>query len=112
MPEDRVGNLQDALDFLNLPALQVELLYDVVALSLFVNGVGKPPFTPRRHLLDLAPIGLDQLADLIDLLLNCLIIKLRLDDIHELVRRHALPPFPWDLLRLWPDGANGAGKRP
>src|SRR5438045_9505308 len=105
MSEDRVGNLQDALDFLHLTALQVELLDDVMALALFVDRIGKPPFSPRRHLLDLASVGLDQLADLVDLLLNCLIIKLRLDDIHELVRRHALPPFPWDLLRLWPDGA-------
>src|SRR4030088_1302786 len=95
MTKDGVGDLQDALDLLNFGAVEVELFDDVVPFPLIVDGVREAPLTPRGDLLDLSPIRLDQLADLLDLLLDLLVIKLRLDDIHQLVGRHTLPPFLW-----------------
>src|SRR2546423_15004971 len=112
MAEDGVGNLQDAFDLLDLALLEVEFSDDVMPFPVFLDGVREPTFTPRGDLLELASIGLDQLADLVDLLLDRLIVELRLDDVHELVCRQTLPPFLWDLLRLWPGGGSGAGKRP
>src|ERR1700737_4426314 len=95
MTEDGIGDLQDALGLLNFGAVEVELFDDVVPFPLIVDGVRQAPLTPGGDLLDLAPIRLDQLADLLDLLLDLLIIKLRLDEIHQLVRRHTLPPSLW-----------------
>src|SRR5207245_1751213 len=95
MTEDGVGDLQDAVDLLHFGAVEVELFDDVVPFPLIVDGIREPTLTPRGDLLHLAPIRLDQLADLFDLLLDLLVIKLRLDDIHQFVRRHTLPPFPW-----------------
>src|SRR6202022_1938760 len=92
MTEDGIGDLQDALDLLNFGAVEVELFDDVVPFPLIVDRVRKAPLTPGGDLLDLAPVRLDQLADLLDLLLDLLVIKLRLDDVHEFVRRHTLPP--------------------
>src|ERR1700724_904433 len=111
MAEDGVGNLQDALDLLDLGLLEVELRDDVMPFPVVLDGVRQPAFAPRSDLLELAPVGLDQLADLVDLLLDRLIVKFGLDDVHELVCRQTLPPFLWDLLRLWPRGGSGAGKR-
>src|SRR6266851_8997033 len=95
MTEDGVGDLQDAVDLLHFSAVEVELFDDVVPFPLIVDRIREPALTPWRDLLDLAPIGLDQLADLLDLLLDLLVIKLRLDDVHELVRCQTLPPFLW-----------------
>src|SRR5438445_2189420 len=112
MAEDGVGNLQDALDLLDLALLEVELGDDVMPFPVVLDGVCEPTLTPRGDLLELASVRLDQLADLIDLLLDRLIVKLRLHDVHQLVCRQTRPPFLWDLLRLWPRGGSGAGKRP
>src|ERR1700716_4198525 len=95
MTKDGIRDLQAALELLNFGALQVELFDDVVPFPLIVDRVREPPLTPGGDLLDLAPICLDQLADLFDLLLDLLVVELRLDDIHQLIRRHALPPFLW-----------------
>src|ERR1700731_1375660 len=95
MTEDGVGDLQDAVDLLNFVAVEVELFDDVVPFPLIVDRIREPTLTPRGNFLHLAPIRLDQLADLLDLLLDLLVIKLRLDDVHKLVRRQTLPPFPW-----------------
>src|ERR1700737_1945123 len=95
MTEDGVGDLKDALDLLNFGAIEVELFDDVVPFPLIVDRVREAPLPPRGHLLNLSPIRLDQLADLFDLLLDLLVIKLRLDDVHQLVGRHTLPPFLW-----------------
>src|SRR5438067_5886965 len=111
MTEDAVRNFQDALDLLNLGLVEVEFFDDVMPFPLILDTVGQPALAPRGDLLDLAPIRLDQLTDLIDLLLDRLVIKLRLDDIHQLVCRQSGPPFLRDLLRLWPIGGSGAGKR-
>src|SRR5947208_14485108 len=111
MTEHAVRNPQDALDLLDFGLVEVELLDDVMSFTLILDAVGQPARPPRGDLLDLASIRLDQLADLIDLLLDRLVIKLRLDDIHQLVRRQSGPPFLRDLLRLWPMGGSGAGKR-
>src|ERR1700737_728456 len=111
MAKDSVGNFQDTFDLLNLGLVEIELLDDVMPFPLILEGVRQPALTPWGPLRDLAPIRLDQLADLFDLLLDGLVIKLRLDDIHQLVRRQTLPPFLWDLPRLWPCGGSGAGKR-
>src|SRR3982074_2392002 len=59
---------------------------------LIVDGIRKAPLSPGGDLLHLSPSCLDQLADLFDLLLDLLVVKFGLDDIHELVRRHTLPP--------------------
>src|SRR2546425_5301084 len=111
MAEDAVGNFQDTFDLLNLGLVEIELLDDIMPFPLILDGIRQAALAPRRHLFDLAPIRLDQLADLFDLLLDRLIVKLRPDDIHELVRRQTLSPFLWDLLRLWPGGGSGAGRR-
>src|SRR6266481_46960 len=111
MTKDGIRDLQDAFDFLNSGAVEVELYDDVMPFPLIVDRVREAPLTPGGDLFDLSPIRLDQLADLLDLLLDLLVIKLRLDDIHQLVRRHSYL-LPMDLLRLWPDGASGAGKPP
>src|SRR5437868_9029423 len=110
MTEHGVRNPQDALDLLDLGLVEVELLDDVMPFPLILDAVGQPALPPGGDLLDLAPVRLDQLADLIDLLLDRLIIKLRLDDIHQLVRRQSGPPFLRDLLRLWPHGRQRSRK--
>src|SRR5207247_3489403 len=94
MTEDAVRNFQDALDLLNLGLVEVEFFDDVMPFPLILDTVGQPALPPRGDLLDLASIRLDQLADLIDLLLNRLVIKLRLDDIHQLVRRQIWTSSP------------------
>jgi len=86
MTKDGVGNLQNALDLLDFRLFEVELRDDVMPFPVFLDGVRQPALTPRGNLLHLATIGLDQLADLLDLLLNRLIVKVWLDDVHELVR--------------------------
>src|SRR5438445_2371873 len=111
MAEDGVGNLQDTFDLLNLGLVEIELLDDVMPFPLILDRIRQATLPPGGHLFYLAPIRLDQLADLFDLLLDRLIVKLRLDDIHQLVRGQTQPPFLWDLLRLWPRGGSGAGKR-
>src|SRR3989442_4739331 len=111
MTEHGGRNPQDALALLALGLVEVELLEDVMPFPLILDAVGEPALPPGGDLLDLAPIRLDQLADLIDLLLDRLVIKLGLDDIHQLVRRQSGPPFLLDLLRLWPESCSGAGKR-
>src|ERR1700738_5027482 len=111
MTKDGIGNLQNALDLRDFRLVEVELRDDVMPFPVVLDGVREPTLTPRGDFLDLAPIRLDQLADLLDLLLDRLIVKVRLDDVHELVRCQTLSPFPWDLLRLWPPGASGAGRR-
>src|SRR2546421_7125445 len=92
MAEDGVGNLQDALDLLDLALLEVELGDDVMPFPVVLDGVCEPTLTPRGDLLELASVRLDQLADLIDLLLDRLIVKLRLHDVHQLVCRQTRPP--------------------
>src|SRR5947209_18403567 len=92
MTKDGVGDLQDALDLLHFGAVEVELFDDVMPFPLIVDCIRESTLTPRGDLLHLAPIHLDQLGDLFDLLLDLLVIKLRLDDIHQFVRRHTLPP--------------------
>src|SRR2546423_224696 len=94
MAEDGVGNLQDALDLLDLALLEVELGDDVMPFPVVLDGVREPTLTPRGDLLELASVSLDQLADLIDLLLDRLIVELRLDDVHELVCRQNATSFP------------------
>src|SRR2546421_5682656 len=111
MAEDGVGNFQATFDLLNLGLVEIELLDDVMPFPLILDRIRQATLTPGGHLFYLAPIRLDQLADLFDLLLDRLIVKLRLDDIHQLVRGQTQPPFLWDLLRLWPRGGSGAGKR-
>jgi len=86
MTKDSVGNLQNALDLLDLRLFEVELRDDVMPFPVVLDGVREPALTPRGNLLDLATIRLDQVADLLDLLLDRLIVKVRLDDVHELVR--------------------------
>jgi hypothetical protein len=86
MTEDGVGDLQDALDLLHFGAVEVELFDDVVPFPLVVDRIRQPTLTPGSDLFNLAPVCLDQLADLFDLLLDLLVIKLRLDDVHEFVR--------------------------
>src|SRR5207245_11051288 len=110
MTEDGVGDLQDAVDLLHFGAVEVELFDDVVPFPLIVDGIRESTLTPRGDLLHLAPIRLDQLADLFDLLLDLLVIKLRLDDIHEFIRRHTLPPFPSIYSDYCLSGARRAGR--
>jgi len=86
MTKDAVGNLQNALDLLDFFLIEVELRDHVMPFPVVLDGVREAPLAPRGDLLDLAPIGLDQLADFLDLLLNRLIVKVWLDDVHELVR--------------------------
>src|SRR6059058_1311741 len=74
---------------LDFGLVEVELLDDVMPFPLILDAVGQPPLSPGGDLFHLAPIRLDQLADLIDLLLDRLVIKLGLDDIHQLVRRQS-----------------------
>src|SRR5205807_8556094 len=93
MPKDGVGDLQDALDFLDPAAIQLEISNHIVALALVLDRVGEPPLAPGGYLLDLAPIRLIQLADLFALLLNGVIVKLRPVNDHELYRQsHNLLP--------------------
>src|SRR5437762_14007062 len=94
MTEYGVRNPQDALDLLDFGLVEVELLDDVMPFPLILDAVGQPPLSPGGDLFHLAPIRLDQLADLIDLLLDRLVIKLGLDDIHQLVRRQSVTSFP------------------
>src|SRR5712691_1075314 len=94
MAEDRVGNLQDALDLLDFRLVEVELRDDVMPFPVVLDGVRQPALTPGGDLLDLAPIRLDQLADLLDLLLDRLVVKLRLDEVHQLVGRQSTTSFP------------------
>src|SRR2546422_5324793 len=110
MTEHAVRNPQDTLDLLDFGLVEVELLDDVMPFPLILDAVGKPALSPGGDLLYLAPIRLDQLADLIDLLLDRLVIKLRLDDVHQLIRRQSGPPFLRDLLRLWPLGRQRSRK--
>src|SRR5437588_12578313 len=94
MPEDGVGNLQDALNFGDFCLIKVELFDDVIALALVLDAIGKTPFSPRGDLLDLTTIGLNQLANSLDLLLDRLVVKLRLDDVHQLIGRQPVTSFP------------------
>src|SRR5579864_9602137 len=94
MPEHRVGNLQHAVDFGYFGLLEVELFDHVMPLALILDRVGEAPLAPGSDLLHLATVGLDQLANLLDLLLDRLIIKLRLDDVHQLVSRQSITSFP------------------
>src|ERR1700738_4264019 len=95
MPEDVVRDLQEPVDLLNSGLIEIELRDDVMAFTLVLHGIGKPALTPRCDLLDLASIGLDQLADLLDLLLNRVIVKLWPDEVHQLIRRQTAATFLW-----------------
>src|SRR5690242_10582076 len=94
MPENGVGDLQHALDFGDLGLLEVEFLDDVIALSLLFDPIGQTTLAPWGDLAHLAAISLNQMADLLDLLLDGLIVKLRLDDVHQFVRRQSTTSFP------------------
>src|SRR5579864_6178649 len=94
MPEHRVGNLQHAVDFGYFGLLEVELFDHVIPLALILDRVGEAPLAPGSDLFHLATVGLDQLANLLDLLLDRLIIKLGLDDVHQLVSRQSITSFP------------------
>src|SRR5437868_5887576 len=100
MTEDGVRDLEDAVDLLHPGLIEIELCDDVMPFALILDAIGQPALTPGCDLFYLATVCLDQLADLFDLLLDRLVVKLRLDDVHQLVCRHTQPPFPWDLLRL------------
>ena len=75
MPEDGVRDLQEAVHLLNTRLVEVELGDNVMRLTLVFDGVGKPTLSPGRDLFHLAPIGLDQLVDLLDLQLDRIVIK-------------------------------------
>src|SRR5438105_13681806 len=100
MPEDGVGDLQDALNFGDFCLIKVELFDDVIALALGFDAIGQAALPPGGDLLDLTTIGLNQLANSLDLLLDRLIIKLRLDDVHELVGRQPVTSSPQVLAPL------------
>src|SRR5919108_5847843 len=107
MPEDGVGNSQDAFDLGNLGLVQIELFDDVMPFPLVFDRVGQSPLSPWGDLFHLASVGLNQLADLFDLLLDCLVIKLRLDDVHQFVRRQSTTSFPLEICSAYgPRGSN------
>src|SRR5919204_4218687 len=110
MAKDGVGDRQDPLDFLDPARLQVEFGNHVMALALVLDAISQPSLAPGGDLLNLAPVRFDQLADPVDLLLNAFIVELRLDDVHQLIRRHA-NLLPLGIAPAMACAAAGAGKR-